>query len=252
MTLPKRPHIIFGTASFGTGSPLAKIQDEQTARAYPVGSPGTAELLLGPIQKSVAESLAALQIDKVDIMYLHSPDRLTPFKETCRAMDAEYRRGKFSRTASSSRLCTKAWSFLWIAQRRILTLPPLYRPTAVGLFTGKGSQDPQLIGSRWDGHTTLSKLYQHAYFTPAVHAAVQNVANAAAVAGLCGHEVALRWTVFYSALKKEYGDAVLIGASSVSQLIENLELLTTLEEEIFRTSCHSPSVVDVSILQSPH
>lgn len=109
MTSHERPHIIFGTAAFGTGSPLAKIQDVETAapiivtlqarnvtdvdtaRAYPVGSPGAAERLLGElgvptwanlstkvnswapgthtaegIQQSVAQSLEALKTDKVD------------------------------------------------------------------------------------------------------------------------------------------------------------------------------------------
>jgi aflatoxin B1 aldehyde reductase len=39
-----------------------------------------------------------------------------------------------------------------------------------------------------------------------------------------GHEVALRWTVYHSMLDGRYGDAVVIAASSVKQLQENLDM----------------------------
>ena len=45
------------------------------------------------IDASVEASLAALKVDKVHIMYLHAPDRTTPFVETCRAMDEKFRVG---------------------------------------------------------------------------------------------------------------------------------------------------------------
>ncbi|KAE8383101.1 NADP-dependent oxidoreductase domain-containing protein [Aspergillus bertholletiae] len=290
------PQIIFGTAAFGTGSPLAKIQDEETAvpiiaalqarnvtyvdtaRAYPVGSPGAAERLLGDlgvptwaslstkvsswapgahtaerIQQSVAESLGALKTDKVDIMYLHSPDRITPFEETCRAMDAEYRKGKFARFGISNFTAEEVEELLLVCEKHGFIKPSVYQgrynpvirsgevhlfpllrrhgisfyaysPAAVGLFTGRLTQDPsQLVGSRWDGSTVLGKNYRNAYYKPAVIAAAQTVADAGAAAGLSGHELALRWTIYHSALSREHGDAVIIGASSLSQLIQNLD-----------------------------
>ncbi|GAB1199415.1 hypothetical protein APSETT444_008763 [Aspergillus pseudonomiae] len=233
MTSHERPHIIFGTAAFGTGSPLAKIQDEataapiiatlqarnvtdvDTARAYPVGSPGAAERLLGDlgvptwanlstkvtswvpgshtaerIQKSVAESLEALKTDKVDIMYLHSPDRHTPFEETCRAMDAEYRKGKFARFGISNYTADEVEQIVTICER-------------------------------------------HRFVKPII-AAAQTVADAGAAAGVSGHELALRWTIYHSTLSREHGDAVLIGASSLSQLIQNLDAVDAgpLDEEL--------------------
>lgn len=90
------------------------------ARAYSPGAPGSSEALLGQtdfaswaivdtkvksfgegshsaagIAESIDGSLEALKVDKVRIMYLHAPDRSTPFAETCEAMDKGFRAGKF-------------------------------------------------------------------------------------------------------------------------------------------------------------
>lgn len=45
------------------------------------------------------ESLAALKADKVDILYLHSPDYTTPFEVTVKEIDALYREGLFERVS---------------------------------------------------------------------------------------------------------------------------------------------------------
>jgi len=49
-----------------------------------------------------------------------------------------------------------------------------------------------------------------------VHAAAQKE-------GLTGHAVALRWVLHHSILDGKLGDAMIIGASSLAQLEENLE-----------------------------
>jgi len=50
-----------------------------------------------------------------------------------------------------------------------------------------------------------------------VHAAAQKE-------GLTGHAVALRWVLYHSILDGKLGDAMIIGASSLEQLEENLEI----------------------------
>jgi aflatoxin B1 aldehyde reductase len=50
-----------------------------------------------------------------------------------------------------------------------------------------------------------------------VHAAAQKE-------GLTGHAVALRWVLHHSILDGKLGDAIIIGASSLGQLEENLEI----------------------------
>ena len=164
------PLIVFGTASFGTGTSQAKFNSPETAlpilsllrsrnitnidtaRAYPVGSPGTSEALLGAlsvhawasistkvtswapsahsaqnIANSVASSLQALGVEKVDIMYLHAPDRTTSFEETCRAMDAEWRKGKFARFGLSNYRADEVEAIVDICEREGLVKPSVYQ-----------------------------------------------------------------------------------------------------------------------------
>jgi aflatoxin B1 aldehyde reductase len=51
----------------------------------------------------------------------------------------------------------------------------------------------------------------------AVHTAAQKE-------GLTGHAVALRWVLHHSIIDGKLGDAMIIGASSLGQLEENLEI----------------------------
>jgi aflatoxin B1 aldehyde reductase len=48
--------------------------------------------------------------------------------------------------------------------------------------------------------------------------AIVHVQSTAEANGLSGHEVALRWVKYHSALKPELGDAMIVGASSPAQL----------------------------------
>lgn len=45
------------------------------------------------------ESLVALKANKVDILYLHSPDVTTPFEETAKAIDELHKEGLFDRVS---------------------------------------------------------------------------------------------------------------------------------------------------------
>lgn len=78
-------------------------------------------------------------------------------------------------------------------------------------------------GSRWDTETFLGKIYQNDYFKEEIFDAASRVIDSAARAGLTGHSVALRWTLYHSILKPEYGDAIIIGCSNIGQMEQNLE-----------------------------
>lgn len=77
-------------------------------------------------------------------------------------------------------------------------------------------------GSRWDTSTPMGKNYSSTYLKPSILGATQRVANAAKAAGLDGHALALRWAIYHSHLDGKYGDAVILGASSLEQLEANL------------------------------
>jgi len=75
------------------------------------------------------------------------------------------------------------------------------------------------------------------YHKDAIFEASQRIQEAAKKHGLTGHATALRWAIHHSDLSGQHGDAIIIGASSISQLKENLEICDqgTLPEEVVQT-----------------
>lgn len=61
-------------------------------------------------------------------------------------------------------------------------------------------------------------------FKESLFDAAKEVHDAAQKEGLTGHAVALRWVLHHSHLDAARGDAVVIGASSLAQLEENLAI----------------------------
>lgn len=70
----------------------------------------------------------------------------------------------------------------------------------------------------------LGNFYSSRYVKPSIDAAADRVREAAANHGISGHAASLRWTAYHSALSAERGDAIIVGASSIKQLNENLEI----------------------------
>lgn len=70
----------------------------------------------------------------------------------------------------------------------------------------------------------IGKLYNAWYRKPRTEAAADRVREVAAKHGISGHAASLRWTAHHGALSAEHGDAIVIGASSIAQLNENLDI----------------------------
>lgn len=131
---------------------LRNYTEIDTARAYPVGAKGTSESLLGSldvgswatidtkvtswapgshskagIETSVQGSLEALRTPKVHIMYLHAPDRETPFEITCRAMNEAFQQGKFERFGISNYTAEEVERIVQICEREGFVKPSVYQ-----------------------------------------------------------------------------------------------------------------------------
>lgn len=256
--------------------------DIDTARAYPVGRGGTCEQLLGSAQlkigtwanlgtkvqsftpgshrpehiaASIEKSLKALNLENVDLMYLHAPDRATPFKDTLAAIDTAYQAGKFERFGLSNFSAAEVDEVIEICQQNNFVRPTVYQgqynaicrgsekelvptlhrhniafhaysPSACGFFTGKVTRATSCVpGSRWDARSPLGAKYSHDYFHNPMFTAGEMVRQYAQQYGIDGHAIGLRWIVWHSQLDAERGDGVVVGASSVKQLEENLDIL---------------------------
>lgn len=256
--------------------------DIDTARAYPVGRGGSCEKLLGEkklklgtwantstkvssfmpgshktenIRLSIDRSLEALNVESVDIMYLHAPDSATPFFQTCEAMNEAYMDGKFERFGLSNYSVEQVEKIVEICELNGFVMPTVYQgqynpicrgaedrlfqvlrknnmafyaysPSACGFFSSKVSRaSSQDKDSRWNVASPLGAKYAQDYFHDPLFAAAEVVRMQAKRYGISGHAAALRWTTWHSQLAAEEGDAVIIGASRLNQLEENLDIL---------------------------
>lgn len=193
------------------------------------------------------------------LLYLHRPDRATPFHETLEALDKLHKAGKFVRLGLSNfaafevaevvMTCqSKGWvrptvyqgmynaitrgieNELVVACRRYGLDIVVYNPIAGGLFSGKvRSKDMVPDSGRFSDTTQMGTLYRQRYFRESTFRSMQVIEAAVEKHGLSMIETALRWMVHHSKLQvkgaNQGTDGILIGVSSVEQLEDNLTSL---------------------------
>jgi aryl-alcohol dehydrogenase-like predicted oxidoreductase len=194
------------------------------------------------IERAIEESLRRLQTDYLDIYYQHAPDHATPIEETLETMNSLVKQGKVRYLASSNYASWEVVEMLWLAKERGWAAPYIsqpmynllargieqeylamckrfgvstmvYNPLAGGLLTGKHRQESITPGTRFDNN----KLYQDRYWHDRYFKAVEQLREIARHAGRSLVSLALNWVLRHTA-----SDVVILGASSLQQLNENL------------------------------
>ena len=101
-----------------------------------------------------------------------------------------------------------------------------FNPLAGGYLTSRyhrEDKDAEIEpGSRFDPNRWQGKMYRNRYWNDEYFDALDVLRPVAKKHGLTEAECALRWMTHHSMLKREKGDAIIIGASSPQQLEENL------------------------------
>ncbi|KAH0530814.1 hypothetical protein TsFJ059_005397 [Trichoderma semiorbis] len=204
------------------------------------------------LRECLKQSFKALQADKIDMWYLHGPDRSTPYVDTLRAVNELHKEGLFDRFGISNymswevaQICEICDANNWIrpvAYQGIYNVlhrtveaelfPCLrrynmgfyaYNPLAGGFLTGNMDKNASVEkGSRFDPEQAQGKGYRARYWNDAYFNAVEIIKLAADKHGLRVAEVALRWMTNHSELGSDYPDAVLIGASSATHIEQNI------------------------------
>ncbi|KAI9031981.1 Aldo/keto reductase [Hyaloraphidium curvatum] len=205
------------------------------------------------LRKHLMRSLEALRVRKLDMWYLHGPDRKTPYGVTLKAVDELHREGYFDRFGISNYYSWEVAEMVTLCRANGWIQPTVYQgiynvinrtveaelfpcmrkfgisfyafnPLGGGLLTGRYSKDTSEIekGSRFDPERTQGKFYRARYFNDATFAALEVIRKACEEHKLTMAEVALRWMNHHSAMKPEHGDAVIIGASSVAHIEANM------------------------------
>lgn len=197
------------------------------------------------LRRSVEGSLQRLATDRLDLFYLHQPDRKAPLSETLGAVGQLIREGKIhawgvsnyaawqiselnaaADTADVPRpvvaqqlynlLATRIEDeYLEFAQHTGL-LTMVYNPLGGGLLTGKHSFSESPAEGRF-GNSRLAEMYKQRYWDPRLFEAVRKLATIADGAGLPLPELSFRWL-----LSKPGVGSILLGGSKIEQLQANI------------------------------
>jgi aryl-alcohol dehydrogenase-like predicted oxidoreductase len=203
--------------------------------------------LLSPqaLRACVDGSLRRLGTDRIDLFYLHQPDRTTPVADTLATVADLVAEGKVLALGVSN---YAAWQIAELANtadqvgaprpvvaqqlynllaRRVEEeyleyartsglLTMVYNPLGGGLLTGRHRFADTPDAGRF-GDSKLAEMYRARYWDARLFGAVERLAGIAAGAGIGLVELSLRWL-----LDQPDVGALLLGGSTVDQLRANL------------------------------
>ena len=194
-------------------------------------------------------SLERLGLPSVDTVFLHFPDPATPVISVLEAMADLHDQGRYRELGLSN---FPAWMVadVWhICDRHGWVRPtvfegvynPLtrraeaelndclrqygmrfyaYNPMCGGLLTGKYGSFEE---APTDGRFTHRPNYRGRYWKKSFFDAVDRIKAAAEAHGITSIEATYRWLAWHSMLDGERGDAILVGASKLNHLLQNME-----------------------------
>jgi aryl-alcohol dehydrogenase-like predicted oxidoreductase len=192
------------------------------------------------VSRALDASLKRLGTDRVEILYLHHHDALTPLEEQMRALEDLVRAGKVLYPAVSNFAAWQTQLALGVQERagwaRLHAIQPMYNlvkrqaevellpmaagnglsvfpysPAAGGLLSGKYSENQT-------GRLTSNKMYQARYGEPWVHETAARFADFCRKKDFHPMSAAVAWVGSHPAVT-----APIIGARSVEQLRASLD-----------------------------
>ena len=201
--------------------------------------------------QQLSQSLERLGASYIDIFYLHFPDPMTPIESVLETCNTLWKKGKFRELGLSNFpawMVADAWHK---CDRRGWVKPTVYEgiynpltrkaetelkeclnnyglrfyaynPLAGGLLTGRYGkfEDAPL-----NGRFTNRPNYQGRYWKKSCFEAVEMIKEAAAHHGFTSVEATYRWLSHHSMLCGDRGDAIIMGASKLSHLEQNLKAI---------------------------
>ena len=230
------------------GSILKNIPENNIVIGTKVNPRITGRLDGNAVTMQFEESLHRLGRDKIDILYLHFPDLNTPVEEALEVCAKFYEQGKFNELGLSNfpawmvvdiwHLCKeRGWprpsvyqglynglsrkieNELFPALRKLGMRFYAYNPLAGGLLTGKYSN---YSNSPSPGRFTFRPNYLNRYWKKSFFEAINVLSIKCKETGIKLPEAAFRWLAFHSSLNQFEGDGIIIGASKINQLEQNL------------------------------
>lgn len=222
------------------------------------------------LRSALFKSKSALKMNEnesLEMWYLHGPDRSVPFEDTLRKVNNLFLEGHFKRFGVSNYMAWEVAQMCEICKKNNWILPSVYQgiynmvhrnvepelfsclhyynisfyafqPLGGGFLSDRYKKETKEVeeGSRfdpnrWQGKATRARYWNDSYFN-----VLEMIREMGKKHGMTEQEIALRWIMNHSMLKRENGDAIIIGASSVKHLEDNLKDLEKgpLPEEVVK------------------
>lgn len=194
------------------------------------------------------ESLQRMKRDSVDLLYFHFPDGKTPIGEALETVKELFEKGKIKGFGLSNypawqvidiaykcdkigcprptvyqgmynALCRNVEPELFPAIRSLGMRFYVFNPLAGGMLTGKHlhfEDTPQ------PGRFARLESYRKRYWKQSYFEAVNAIKQACDADGIQMAEAAYRWLVNHSQMDAENGDGILLGASRIEQMTQNM------------------------------
>ena len=207
------------------------------------------------LRRGLEQSLKALKATKIDMWYLHGPDRKTPLEDTLREVNNLYNEGYFLRFGISNYMSWEVAAICEICDKNGWIKPSVYQgiynalhraiepelvpclrhyniaiyafqPLAGGFLTSRYrrdmSNDQFEAGSRFDPKRWQGNLHRGRYWNDFYFDALDIIRPVLQKHNITETEAAFAWLSHHSQMSREKGDKIIIGASSVKQLEDNL------------------------------
>ncbi|KAB5554911.1 NADP-dependent oxidoreductase domain-containing protein [Coniochaeta sp. 2T2.1] len=213
---------------------------------------GRCPLNRGQVWESVKGSLQRLNIESVDVLYIHAPDSETLLEQQAAAMDDLYRLGKFKRLGLANFSLIMLRDYLAICRSKSYILPSVYLLTYNALWRFPEAklvpflrqngisivaQSPLaggLLTGRFTPEQRSEKERYRMYNKPCFRTAAADLVKLVSPAGMSPAEAGLRWLVWHSGLGE--GDGVVLGGGRGEEVRENVRAVERgeLPEEIVK------------------
>ncbi|MCP4388379.1 MAG: aldo/keto reductase [Gammaproteobacteria bacterium] len=231
---------------------LGRILPGQTGRDFYIASKvnpwNDAGLQAQQLRQQFGEILQRLGRDSIDLLYLHSPDLDTPVAQTLEACFEFFQQGKFRHFGLSNYASWQVAEVVETCRHNGWMQPTVYQgmynaltrdverelfpclrnygisfyaynPLAGGMLTGKHLSQQDIPDS---GRFKPERGYLDRYWREDYFKILQQLGSACGDLGVKPVEVAMSWLVNHSLLDAQKGDGIILGASKIDHLAQNM------------------------------